>query len=246
MKNQVFKFYYIDGFSGGGVHIRKVTGERVLSTARKILEIQPEFDAYVFVDLDEGKVAAMQKACAENKKARVILGDANTVLPRDVFPKVEYALFRRALCFLDPYKILLSWDVVLAAAKQETIELFIHFPTQDVNRNALRRDRALVRPDDHRRMTQMWGDESWEAHVFEESPGLFEPVKSKAPVTKLVEEFRHRLKEKAGFLHVSKAVPMYNRSNGIVYHLIFASMNETGLRIANGVFKAASKPPKNV
>ncbi len=246
MASQGFRSFYIDGFSGGGVHIRKETGERVLSTARRILEIQPPFDSYYFVDFDETKVAAMERACAGHKNAKALCGDANIMLPETLFPKVRYEKFERGLCFLDPYKMLLSWEVILAAARQRTLELFIHFPTLDVQRNALRANRAKVLEADWNRMTRMWGDETWEGHAFAQTQGLFGPIETKEPIDKVLDAFCARLSRVAGFRHVSKAVAMRNRSNGIVYHLIFASMNPTGLKIATEIFEAASKPPKHV
>jgi three-Cys-motif partner protein len=245
MAKRRFKSIYIDGFSGGGIHIKKDTGERVLSTARRILSVTPPFGAYYFVDFDESKVEAMKKACADRENAFVICGDANTVLPEIVFPKVRWDEFERGLCFLDPYRILLSWDVILAAARQKTLELFIHFPTMDVQRNALCLDRSKVRPSDRDRMTKMWGDQTWEKHAFAQTPGLFGPIETKLPIDKLLEAFCNRLREIAKFKFVSKAVPMYTPGNLLVYHLIFASMNGTGLKIATDIFEAASRPPKN-
>jgi len=246
MASKGFKSFYIDGFSGGGIHLRKDTGERVLSTARRILEIEPPFDNYYFVDFDQLKTSAMSRACAGRANAHVITGDANLVLPNTVFPKVRYEAFERGLCFLDPYKMLLSWDVVVAAARQKTLELFIHFPTLDVQRNALRINRAKVLEADRDRMTKMWGDGTWEDYAFSRTPGLFGPMETKAPIDSVIEAFCGRLRTQAGFKHVSRAVAMRNRSNGIVYHLIFASMNPTGLKIATEIFEAASKPPKDV
>ena len=68
---------------------------------------------------------------------------------------------RRALCFLDPYKIMLDWNVLVEAARMSTIETFIHFPTGDIQRNVLRRRQDTVEPVDVARMNLMWGDNSW-------------------------------------------------------------------------------------
>jgi hypothetical protein len=42
-------------------------------------------------------------------------GDCNRVLLEDVFPKVRYEDYRRALCILDPYKLNPDWTVVAKA-----------------------------------------------------------------------------------------------------------------------------------
>lgn len=234
--------YYIDGFSGGGVHIKKDTGERVLSTARRILQIEPKFERYVFVDFDQQKSDAMRRACNGRSDAQVICGDANEVLPKTVFPQIRFDEYKRALCFLDPYKMLLDWQVLCAAAATKAIEAFIHFPTQDVNRNALRHERAKVREEDRSRMTRMWGDDSWEAAAYSSQQGLFEKIEERAPINSVIEAFRNRLKKVAGFQYVSKALPMFNRKNGIVYHLIFVTQNATAVRIATDIMEAEQRP----
>lgn len=242
ISNNNLHAYYIDGFSGGGVHIRKDTGERILSTARRILGIEPKFERYFFVDFDPQKAHAMRRVCDGRGDVEVICADANDVLLTTVFPKVRYDEYKRALCFLDPYKMLLDWKVLCAAAKSKSIEVFIHFPTQDVNRNALRHERSKVRDDDRARMTRMWGDDSWETVAYSKQQGLFEPMEKRAPLKNVIEEFRSRLKKVAGFKHVSKALPMFNRKNGIVYHLIFATQNANAVRIATDIMEAEQKP----
>ena len=65
--------------------------------------------------------------------------DCNTVLLRDVFPRAKHSDYRRALCLLDPYNIDLTWDVIEAAGKSGSVEMFLNFMIMDINRNALRK-----------------------------------------------------------------------------------------------------------
>jgi len=239
------KPHYIDGFSGGGVHLRKDTKEQVLSTARRVLEINPPFAAYHFVDADQDKVAAMEKVCAQHENAHVYLGDANYVLPTTIFPKIRFDRYERGLCFLDPYKILLSWNVLLAAAHLQTIEAFIHFPTGDVWRNVLRNDPSTVTVESAQRMTDMWGDDSWRTAARRETRDLFGPRDEKADYDHFLEAFRKRLKEVANFKFVSKALPMRNSTKTIIYHLIFVSQNETALKVASHILRKESVPRLN-
>jgi hypothetical protein len=52
------KHFYIDGFAGGPIALRKETGEQIATTARRFLEIEPAFAGYHVVDADAGKVSA--------------------------------------------------------------------------------------------------------------------------------------------------------------------------------------------
>jgi three-Cys-motif partner protein len=167
-----------------------------------------------------------------------ILRRRHAILPT-IFGKISYTNYERALCFLDPYKILLSWDVVKAAAANRALEAFIHFPTGDVQRNALRRDQGAVSASEADRMTQMWGDESWRTAGYYEQRNLFGSEQMKEDIGVVIKAFSSRLKS-AGFTHVSEALPMRNSSNVILYHLIFATHNATAIKVATDILKRES------
>ena len=44
---QGLKHFYIDGFAGGPIALRKETGEQIATTARRILEIDPRSQAII-------------------------------------------------------------------------------------------------------------------------------------------------------------------------------------------------------
>ena len=224
LAGQRLKHFYIDGFAGGPIALRKETGEQIATTARRILEIEPAFAGYYLVDADAGKVAAMAAACAGRPQAQVLHGDANMVLP-GIFELIRYDDFKRALCFLDPYKILLDWQVLCVAGRMKTIEAFIHFPTGDIQRNVLRNKPAELVPAEVARMNALWGDESWRGVAYANQPTLFGPELKKQPIDDLLRAFADRLTKVAGFKYVSKALPMRNSigrypvSSGLRYAL---------------------------
>jgi three-Cys-motif partner protein len=180
----------------------------------------------------------MKLACARRPQATAYCGDANKLLP-DIFDKIRWTDYQRALCFLDPYNILLSWDVVKAAAANRALEAFIHFPTGDVQRNVLRRNQGAVSVAEADRMTQMWGDESWRTAGYYEQRNLFGSEQVKEDIDVVIKAFSDRLKT-AGFTHVSKVLPMRNSSNVILYHLIFATHNATAIKVATDILKRES------
>jgi three-Cys-motif partner protein len=51
------KKYYIDGFSGAGVHVSKRTGEPVEGSPARALKIEPPFDGFYFIDMNADKTA---------------------------------------------------------------------------------------------------------------------------------------------------------------------------------------------
>lgn len=124
------------------------------------LKVEPPFEEHHWIDLDESKVAALKRQTAGLKHVHIYGGDANKILLNEVFPKIRFENFERALCILDPYGLHLNWEVIETAAKMGTIEIFLNFPVLDMNRNVLLWEPTNASADDVKRMTALWKDES--------------------------------------------------------------------------------------
>ena len=90
-------------------------------------------------DADTGKAAELRKEAGDRDDVFIYSEDCNKVLLKEVFPRADYSRYKRALCLLDPYDINLTWDVIEAAGKAKSIEIFVNFMIMDINRNALRK-----------------------------------------------------------------------------------------------------------
>jgi three-Cys-motif partner protein len=75
-RQRYLKHYYIDGFTGGGMAVRRETGEAVETTAKRILDIEPPFVGYHLVDFNPAKAQAMKLACARRPQATAYCDDA--------------------------------------------------------------------------------------------------------------------------------------------------------------------------
>jgi three-Cys-motif partner protein len=105
------------------------------------------------------------------------------------------------VCLLDPYNINLTWEVIEAAGKMGSVELFLNFMIMDVNRNAMRRDPDKSVASKVAQMTRLWGDESWKAEGYDKIDTLFETdVPQKVTSECFAETFRQCLIKKAGFI----------------------------------------------
>jgi three-Cys-motif partner protein len=227
---------YIDGFSGAGVHLSKETGEEIPGSPVNAMEVVPPFTEHHFVDLHSGKVDLLRKRCEDQTNVQIYEGDCNKVLIEQVFPRARYSDYKRALCLLDPYGLHLSWEVIKTAGQMKSIEIFLNFPVMDINMNILWHNPDKVSPDQAKRMSSFWGDDSWRQAAYREQPGLFGPVEEKTGNETMAEAFRQRLKEVAGFKFVPEPIPMRNTKGGIVYYLFFASPNEIGGKIVKAIF----------
>ncbi len=131
---------YIDAFAGAGRYVSRQTGLLVPGSLAIALETDPPFREYHFIDLDEVKVTRLENIARARPEVTVHHGDCTRVLVEHVLPQVRYEQYRRGLCILDPYGLNLDWTTVQAVGEMRSVEVFLNFPTMDMNRNALVRD----------------------------------------------------------------------------------------------------------
>jgi three-Cys-motif partner protein len=233
------KKYYIDGFSGAGVHISKTTGAPVDGSPTRALNVRPPFDGFYFIDLNADKTDYLHSACGDRAHVEIYTGDSNDYLTATVLPTIQYEKYTRALCLLDPYKLDLDWQVVRQAGQSRAVDLLLNFPVMDMNRNAIWRQPDRVPKAGIDRMNRFWGDESWRRAAYGEArqQNLFGPPKIvKHGNDEIVAAFRDRLKNVAGFGHVADPLPMCNSKKAVVYYLFLASPKAVAEKIIRDIF----------
>ncbi len=240
VRGRQLKKYYIDGFSGAGVHVVKRTRQQIEGSPARALKIEPPFDGFYFIDVNKDKTAYLQKLCEGRTDVQIVNDDANSYL-RTLLPTIQFHLYNRALCVLDPYGLHLDWEVIELAGKSKAVDMFLNFPVMDMNRNAVWRNPDKVPQDGIERMSRFWGDESWKqvAYVRSRQANLFsEPDDEKQSNSAIVAAFRERLNKVAGFEFVPEPMPMINSRNAVVYYLFFASPKPVAQNIITHIFKA--------
>ena len=232
---------YIDAFAGAGQHISRTTGGFVPGSPLNALSVEPPFKEYHFIDLNRAKLASLGEIAQDSNNVHIYEVDCNQILLDKIFPQVSYEQYRRGLCLLDPYGLHLNWMVIATAGAMMSLEVFLNFPIADMNRNVLRRDPAKVDQSQRDRMNRFWGDETWRNVAYSSQPGLFGDIEEKTSNKELVEAFRKRLLEVAGFKFVPKPVPMVNRQNAVIYYLFFASQKPIAEKIVSAIFSKYSE-----
>jgi three-Cys-motif partner protein len=226
---------YIDAFAGAGKHLSKATQEFVPGSPLNALAVQPQFREFHLIDIAPDKIENLRELIGPRKDVFIYQGDCNEILLKNVFPRVRYDQYRRGLCVLDPYGLHLDWKVISTAGQMKSLDMFLNFPVQDMNRNVFWKDPEGVDEAQIRRMNLFWGDESWRNVVYETKWNLFK-VPEKEPNEVIAEAFRLRLKELAGFERVPEPLAMENSKGAILYYLFFASQNQTAEKIAREIF----------
>ena len=243
VKKKGFKHSYVDGFAGAGVHISKRTKEWVSGSPMNALLVEPPFHHHYLVDLDGGRIKGLAEMIGPQKNVTLLEGNCNDVLLEHVFPRIQYSRYERALCLLDPYGLQLNWQVLQAAGQSKAMDIFLNFPIMDINRRALWGDPDKVPKEYLEPMTSFWGDDSWRDVAYQpsEQEDLFGAAKIKKVANDVVvEAFRKRLKEVAGFKYVPKPIPMRNNTNAVVYYLFFASQAAVAKDIIESIFRKYS------
>jgi len=237
LEKKGFHHAYIDGFAGAGQHISRRTGEFVAGSPLNALNVRPAFKEIHLIDMDSARAGELRRISQDLPDVHVYEGDCNKILLDQVFPRVRYEDYCRALCILDPYGLQLDWTVIATAGKMKSVEIFLNFPVMHMNRNVLRRnpDKALDR--DSELMTRFWGDSSWKDAAYSAAGNLFgEPEKEDNEA--LAEAFRKRLKEAAGFDRVPRPIPMRNQNGATIYYLFFASQVDVAENIVLDIFNS--------
>lgn len=117
------KKYYVDAFSGAGVHISKRSGDQIEGSPVRALNTSPPFDGFVFIDMNEKKTAHFQSLCAGHKNVHIETGDASRYLIDTLLPTIRYNNFKRALCLFDPYGLHLEWRAMEMAGQSGAIDM---------------------------------------------------------------------------------------------------------------------------
>jgi len=237
-----FKSSYIDGFANRGLSRLKSTDEVVAGSALRVLSVHPPFHRYILVEADRARFEDLRDIIyarfGTRQDVSLVHGDANVEIP-NVLANVQYSNFQRALAFLDPYNMHgLKWPTIMAAGQNQAVDAIIHFPTMDANRTVLKRRHGTASTAMRRKMTEYWGDDSWEEAAYSSEGQLpldLAPVRESAKA--IITAFRERLRSVAGFEVVSNPIPMRNTTGGIVYHLLVASHNKKAADVIRPIEK---------
>ena len=237
-KNARLKKYYVDAFSGAGVHISKRDGKPIEGSPSRALKINPPFDGFHFIDLNLAKADYLRKTVGSHPNVTIHNGDTNEYLTKQLLPTIQYDKYNRALCLLDPYGLHLDWEVIRMAGQSKAIDMFLNFPVMDMNRNAIWKDASKAPADGIERMNKFWGDDSWKQAAYAEAKqaDMFGTPMEKQSNDTIVKAFQQRLKTVAGFEYVPDPLPMRNSTNAVVYYLFFASQKPVAAKIIKDIF----------
>jgi three-Cys-motif partner protein len=227
------RLVYLDLLCGPGRDIDTDTDEEFLGSPLIALSIEPHFDHLYLADKDSKNVKALEKRISSADQARVTLreGDCNLVVNGFLKSISSRTL---GLAFIDPEGFEVDF-ATLAKLARRRIDLLYLFPSGI----GVKRNLANFLPLAESPMDKFWGGKEWRDLPEARRAGGASQQDPEKVVKSLVSAFRQRLRE-VGFTHQDEAAPLFtNTKNAQMYHLLYLSHNEIGLKIWRGIKKIA-------
>jgi three-Cys-motif partner protein len=263
MRRRRYRFAYIDAFAGTGYRTRgkeeRIAGsllppegeeeesqEFLDGSARIALQVEPRFHKYIFIEADPQRYAELEKLRDEfpEKRDDIILKneEANAYL-QDLCGNRDWRR-RRAVLFLDPYGMQVTWETVEAIARTKAIDLWLLFPLGIGVNRMLTKD-GRISPAWRRKLDTMFGATDW-YEAFYRPTVTRDLFGEKFSMEKVVnfdlmgQYFVRRLQ--TVFPGVAENPrPLYNSRNNPLYLLCFATGNpnavEAALKIAQDILR---------
>lgn len=266
LKNQPFTLDYIDAFAGTGYNTPKAkpeiqsplfndlaskdTREFLDGSARIALQIPRPFHHYFFIEQDADRYAELPKLKTEfpslASRIHPVNDEANHYLTALCKNHNWLRENRRAVVFLDPFGMQVTWTTIEAIAKTQAIDLWLLFPL-GIGVMRMLPNHGQIPPAWRKRLDAMFGETDWFDAFYskQNSLDLFgaesEVSIKKADYAAISAYFVKRLK--TVFPHVAKnPLPLLNSSHCPLYLFCFAAANPKGGPIATKIAEHILKP----
>jgi len=261
MSKKHFRFAYIDAFAGTGYRTKAKSSdpsflfpelledesqEFLDGSARIALQVKPRFHKYIFIESDPKRYAELEKLREEFPALRddIIFepSDANTYL-QDLCENRDWSK-RRAVLFLDPYGMQVTWSTIEAIASTRAIDLWILFPL-GIGVNRMLPRRGGINEAWRRKLDMIFGTTDWYESFYrtEVTQGFFGEQTSTEKISDFDTVGQYFVKRlKTVFVGVAENPrPLFNSRNIPLYLLCFASGNprgaETAIKIAQDILR---------
>lgn len=183
------RFYttvYVDAFAGtgridtsGNADVTSFEETRHLKGSAQIaLEVQPEFDQYLFIERSKKRCAELEKLKAnypsQANRIHIENAEANAYL-KQWCDTTDWSR-TRAVLFLDPFGMQVEWELLKSIADTHAIDVWLLFPIgMGVNRVLTRNQPP---PENWaNRLTKTFGTTEWRSQFYPET--LFPGYESK-------------------------------------------------------------------
>ena len=252
LKKSPFQLSYIDAFAGTGYREITIENTRQLlfpellgedvegfhdGSARIALDIEPPFHDYYFIETDARKCGELEKLKSEYpaRKIHIVNMEANKWIQEHWCERSKKASYLRAVMFLDPFGMSVSWETIRAIAATKAVDMWYLFPL-GVGVNRLLKKDGNIPESWKRKLDNVFGSSDWENILYKKTETLDLFGESQLSIKKggfqeISDYFIKRLSEKFAGVNKSPYL-LYNEKNNPLYMLCFACGNEKGCKLA--------------
>jgi three-Cys-motif partner protein len=224
------RLVYLDLLCGPGRDIDKETGKEFPGSPLIALSIEPQFDHLFLAEKSSENMQALEERIFQKDKSRVTLitGDCNLIVD-DVLKSISSRTL--GLAFIDPEGFEVDFATLVKLARRQ-IDLLYLFPSGIGIKRNLRNFFSLSESP----MDKFWGGNDWrDLPEAKRAAGAAQAEDPGKIVQSLVSAFLQKLSA-VGFKHQDDAAPLFkNTKNAQMYHLLFLSHSEVGLKIWRGI-----------
>lgn len=262
MSKQKFRFAYIDAFAGTGYRtlkqeenshklmfpelVEQESKEFIDGSARIALQIEPRFTKYIFIESDKNRFVELQKLKTDFPTAQsdivLVNADANGYL-KELCQNFKWHK-NRAVLFLDPFGMQVTWETIVAIAKTKAIDMWYLFPLGVAVNRLLKKD-GNISESMRQRLDAIFGASDWYDAFYQTTTnidlfGEHSRTEKLKGFDRIEKYFVERLQKV--FAGVAKnPLPLLNSRNNPLYLLCFASANpqgaKTAIKIAQDILK---------
>lgn len=252
---------YIDAFAGTGERTLRydaieetlfdpATPERVerrKGSAKIALEIQPQFDRLIFIEKNPTHYAALEALKFSNpeRKIQILNGEADREI--ELFLVDRSWKSARAVMFLDPYGMSVSWSTLERIRQTEAIDVWYLVSLSGIFRQAAK-DKNALDSSKKAAITRMIGTDEWQSdwYLSDKRTDLFGEIDHRAQRTADVNSIEEYVTRRLSslFPKVLKPLRLHNDQGVPMFSLFFLISNPDvkaiGLaeRIAGHMLKA--------
>lgn len=249
---------YFDGFAGSGINLpkednlksdplnglelEKEASQYYVGAAERVVSMDLSFDEYYFVDYNKKAIESLKKKLSPSQKGnrvyKYIVKDVNEGINK---LSLHLDSKKSALVFLDPFGMDIQWNTI-SLLKGKRVDLWILIPTGVAINRLLDREGELRHLDKLEECLGLSETEiKREFYLEREEFNLFNgKIKSLEKISDSISHitklYIKQLKTIWNFV-TDEPLVLINSKNVPIYHFVFASNNQTALKIASGIIK---------
>lgn len=242
LKKTPFKLMYIDAFAGTGHvgldHNDRDTENFIRGSAIRAVSIDNRpFDKLIFVEKEQKRCDELENLKKEHpgRDIQIENSDANEFL-RDL--QQNWKQWRGVL-FLDPFATEVEWSTIETIAGFNALDTWILFPVSAIARMLpTSRQPDEISPKWAKRLTRIFGDESWQ-NLYKENPqgNLFGDVEyRRVPgVNGLITAYKEKLRTLFDKRLLEKSRTLKNSKDSPLFEFMFCVGNPKGIALAKRI-----------